>query len=222
MNHSIEFGRSSWAGAQWGNTSLGSSGFSTAARSTPPSLFASNQGEFVTGIFGADLWPVLFFSKTQRLGDLILKHIFVTRICIHRSGFFSGPSVWVTTNQRTYKSEPVMARARWEKESKRIIIVKCNFWMRPVTNVWTIVQRVRSGEERNSQGDRVPEEVGCHRQRRLFATNLSFYSVYTVLSIGYPNENTHVWHFFNFSASWLINVIILSIEELKLNLKKCP
>ena len=118
--------------------------------------------------------PVLFFSNTQRLGDLILKHIFATWICIDRSGFFSGPSVWVTTNQRTYKSEPVMARARWEKESKRIIIVKCNFWMRPVTNVWTIVQRVRSGEERNSQGDRVPEEVGCHRQRRLFNTNLSF------------------------------------------------
>ena len=63
-----------------------------------------------------------------------------------------------------------------------------------------IMQRVRSGEERNSQGDRVPEEVGCHWQRRLFATNLSFYSVYTVLSIGYPNENTHVKHLFNFSA----------------------
>ena len=63
-------------------------------------------------------WPVLFFSKTQRFGDLILKHIFVTQICIHRSGFFSGPSVWVTTNQRTYKSEPVMARARWEKKAK--------------------------------------------------------------------------------------------------------
>ena len=50
MNHSIEFGRSSWAGAQWGNTSLGSSSFSTAARSAPSSSFASNQGEFVTGI----------------------------------------------------------------------------------------------------------------------------------------------------------------------------
>ena len=71
MNHSIEFGRNSWAGAQWGNTSLGSSGFSTAARSTPPSLFASNQGEFVTGIFGADL---------QRSDQ---------------SYFFPIPSVWV-------------------------------------------------------------------------------------------------------------------------------
>ena len=27
--------------------------------------------------------------------------------------YFPGPGVWVTTNQRTYKSEPVMARARW-------------------------------------------------------------------------------------------------------------
>ena len=55
MNHSIEFGRSSWAGAQWGNTSLGPSGFSTAARSAQSSSFASNQGEFVTDIFGTDL-----------------------------------------------------------------------------------------------------------------------------------------------------------------------
>ena len=47
-------------------------------------------------------------------------------------------------------------------------------------SVVTIVQRVRSGEERNSQGDRVPEEVGCHRQRRIFNTNLDFYSVYIV------------------------------------------
>ena len=73
----------------------------------------------------------------------------------------------------------------------------------------TIVQRVRSGEERNSQGDRVPEEVGCHRQRRLFfTTNLSFYSVYIILSIGYPYENTHVWNFFNFSAFRLTNVTL--------------
>ena len=71
MNHSIEFGRSSWAGAQWGNASLGSSGFSTAARSTPSSSFASNQGEFVTVIFGADL---------QRSDQ---------------SYFFPRPSVWV-------------------------------------------------------------------------------------------------------------------------------
>ena len=71
MNHSIEFGRSSWAGAQWGNTSLGSSSFSTAARSAPSSSFASNQGEFVTGIFGAVL----------RRSD--------------QSYFFPIPSVWV-------------------------------------------------------------------------------------------------------------------------------
>ena len=71
MNHSIEFGRSSWAGAQWGNTSLGSSGFSTGARSASSSSFATNQGDFATSSCGTDL------------------------VCSGQTCFFSGPSVWV-------------------------------------------------------------------------------------------------------------------------------
>ena len=73
MKHSIEFGRSSWAGAQWGNTSLGSSGFSTAARSASSSSFAPNQG----------ILQLLFAEQEQGTDS---QHS-------DQSCFFSGPSV---------------------------------------------------------------------------------------------------------------------------------
>ena len=62
MNHSLEFGRSGWAGAQWGNTSLGSSGFSTAARSTLSSSFTPSQGDFATGICGTAVTNLASFQ----------------------------------------------------------------------------------------------------------------------------------------------------------------
>merc|ERR1711879_1141320 len=78
MNHSIEFGRSSWAGANW-KTSPGRLSAATWMTSAPPSSSYSAASQ--------------------------------------------GPSVWVTTNQRTYKSEPVMARAREMEFQKRLAAI---------------------------------------------------------------------------------------------------
>ena len=147
MNHSIEFGRSSWAGAQWGSTSLGSSGFSTAARSTLSPSFTPNQGDFATGICGTA----------------------VTNLASFQDRAFGWPPTRELISQSRWWLEP--GGKRKQKNNSYEI----QFLMRLV--IMVIMQRVRSGEERNSQGDRVPEEVGCHRQRRFFATNLSFYSV---------------------------------------------
>ena len=97
MNHSIEFGRSSWAGTDW-KTSPGRLSTTTWMTSAPPSssYSAASQGE-----------PSANDTVSQEFDKKNFK-IFTK----NQQSIFLGPSAWVTTNQRTYKSEPVMARAR--------------------------------------------------------------------------------------------------------------
>ena len=116
MNHSIEFGKSSWAGANW--TSSTGFGISTGTRRDLPatSLIAS------TGEPSCNDTMLQEFDKSK----IILFYHFQLSI-------FAGPSVWVTTNQRTYKSEPVMARARFWNISQ---VAQPNLWCEPYVNTW--------------------------------------------------------------------------------------